>query len=125
MTLRCSLLFRVFAVVLLTSGITEGQSRQTLFRDDFNRPSSSALGSPWTESAELTSDIYTAGRYVGPGYIEVESNTMAFHFTTHSLRPFHFFESTNANPYAQAPLAHTVNALPAGFSLTFTPHEDE
>ena len=60
---------------------------EILLQDAFNRANANALGAPWVEGNEATTEyINSQGRKVGPGYIELNNNALAFHYNNHSQK---------------------------------------
>jgi hypothetical protein len=107
-------------------GARLAQADQVLLEDHFNRPDSPSLGAPWTEQGEFTSEFTLPnGRLIGPGFIEINNGTLAFHFITHSQRLLDVFNSGSSSPSAFAPLSSPVTSFPVTVSYTFTPHRDE
>lgn len=106
---RSTILPALFAV-LLWAPQSAGAATATLLQDDFNRPDSSSLGSPWTESNESAT-----------ARIEVNSQALAFHYTASGPPGTTVF----TRPYAYAPLAEPVSFYPVTISFSFSPHADE
>jgi hypothetical protein len=88
-----------------------------ILQDNFNRPNAPSLGAPWTEANEITAETAS----LGPGFIELDSQTMTFHYINHSGAS----TGQNGRPMAFAPLAQTISSFPATLSFSMSPHEDE
>jgi len=105
---------------------SQAQTGDILLQDNFDRPNGSELGALWTERNEVTSEFFPLGdNPVGPGFMEIESGSLAFHYINHSLKPQFPFTSVNARPFVFAPLSHPVDTTPVTFSFAFSPHQDE
>ena len=108
----------------MTNGLAE--TSEILLQDDFDRPDTPALGTPWTEENETMSEFTDpTGWKIGPGFIELNDGALTFHYTTHSQKPTFPYGTINGRPLAFAPLAQTISSFPAILSFTFTPHIDE
>jgi hypothetical protein len=100
-------------------------SEEILLQDAFNRAGANALGAPWTEGNEATAEyINSKGRKVGPGYIELNNNALAFHYNNHSQKVA-LDTSFNHRPYVTAPFSKLISTYPITLYFTFTPHTDE
>jgi hypothetical protein len=88
-----------------------------LLQDNFNRPNAPSLGVPWTEANEITAETAT----LGPGFIELDSQSLTFHYINHSGAS----TGQNGRPMAFAPLAQSISSFPATLSFSVAPHEDE
>ncbi len=98
----------------------QGQTSEILLQDNFTRPDSTSLGMPWTERNEITSEfIPLGGAPVGPGFIELNSGSLTFHYINHSLRAQFPFTSSHARPVISAPLTHSVSSFPVEFFHVF------
>ena len=84
------------------------------------RPDSATAGLTWSEANEQTVE----SGLVGPGFIEIYGNSLAFHYENSSQKPQNQYAASCKQPFVSAPLVAPVTALPVRYSFTFSPHQD-
>ena len=91
---------------------------EIVFQDNFNRPDSQSLGSPWIEINEATSAVIAPdGRRVDPTWIELVNGVATWHYYTPGG-----VATSNAAPIAYAPLAR--GTMSAKLNFTFIANDD-
>ena len=119
----------VATVAVSDSGLAKSATstdRQIYFQDDFSRPDSDEIGSPWIEYNENLLHGEHNNMLVGAGSLELDNESMSFRYTNHPQKTSSTPPSLNGNwrPIAYVPLSKPVNLFPVEMSFSFIPHQD-
>ncbi len=121
----------LFLVSAVASGSDLSKSEtsaehQIYFQDDFSRPDSDDIGSPWIVNNENALHGEHNNILVGAGILEVDNESMAFRYNNHPQKTSSTPAALMGNwkPIAYAPLSEPVRWFPTEMTFTFIPHQD-